>query len=443
MTAISRSLATAVLIAGLGGVSGPALAQSGRSVAALLKPPAPSQSDAAAIVAIVNGDVISKGDVGNRRRLFALSTGMPASPEVLDRLTPQVTHQLIDERLRLQEIQRRKIVVSDKDIADAIGQIEARNNMPAGTLRRQLESVGVEFRTLVDQVRVQIGWKGVLRQVLAGTGDITPADIADQERLFKEQIGKPEYQVSEIFVPVASPAATADAQKFADTVIQQLRTGAPFPVVAAQFSQSQTALQGGDLGWEEPNQLDPAVLKVINEMPVGAVSNPIKIPGGFSIVQLRGKREIGRDESTVLHLRQVFFPFTTRLDPANPTAQQKQMLDRAKDLSATAKSCDAIEEANKAAGSARPTDPGEIRLEQIASPPLKQVLSSLSEGKPSQPLVAEDGIAVVMVCSRETKNVGLPSKEELADRILGQRVELASQQLIRDLERKAVIDLRS
>ena len=40
--------------------------------------------------------------------------------DVLDRLTPQITRQLIDERLRLQEIQRRRIVVQDKEIAEAI-----------------------------------------------------------------------------------------------------------------------------------------------------------------------------------------------------------------------------------------------------------------------------------------------------------------------------------
>ena len=53
-------------------------------------------------------------------------------------------------------------------------------------------------------------------------------------------------------------ANAADAQRFAETVITELRKGAPFPVVAAQFSQTQTALQGGDLGWVQPNQLDPA-----------------------------------------------------------------------------------------------------------------------------------------------------------------------------------------
>ena len=62
----------------------------------------------------------------NRGRLFALSTGLPVTPEVLERLRPQVARQLVDERLRLQEVQRRKISVSDREIAEAIERDRAR-----------------------------------------------------------------------------------------------------------------------------------------------------------------------------------------------------------------------------------------------------------------------------------------------------------------------------
>ena len=398
--------------------------------------------DAAKIVAIVNGDVISRGDVENRTRLFALSTGMGVAPDVLDRLKPQVTHELIDERLRLQEMQRRKVVVSDADIAQAIGELEARNNMSGGAMRKHLTADGVDMRTLIDQLRVQIGWTRVLRQVLAGAGEVTPADLAEQERIFKDQVGKPQYRMGEIFVPISDPSRAGDAQRFADTIIAQLRAGANFGVVAAQFSQSQTALQGGDLGWVDQTQLDPSVLRVASEMPVGAVSNPIHVPGGITIVTLRGKRELGRDNATILHMRQVFFPFATKLDPNNPTEQQRGVLEATKRLSASAHSCEAMDEAQKSSGSNRPADPGEVRLETVASPPLRQILASLPDTKASQPLVAEDGIAVVMVCSRETKNLGVPTQKELGDKVLNERVELASRQLQRDLERKAVIDQR-
>ncbi len=397
------------------------------------------------IVAVVNGDVISRADVDNRRRLFALSTGQSMSQDVLDRLTPQVIQQLIEERLRLQEIQRRKISVSDADIAAAITDVEARNGMAPGLLRRKLSEDGVGFRTLVDQIRVQIGWSRVLRQVASGNLEVSNADIADQERIQKSLVGQPEYRVGEIFVPVKVASQAPEALRFADTVIQQLRAGAPFAVVAAQFSQSQTALQGGDLGWVDKSRLDPAVLRVVKEMPAGAISNPIRVPGGYTIVTLRAKREIGRDPATMLKVRQVFFPFSTKLDPNAPTDQQKKKLADAKKLSETAHGCASMDEAAKTSGSDKPPDPGEIRLEGVAIPALRSVLTSLSNTpeKASQPLVAEDGIAVVMVCSKEEKNLGVSTHAEIAEKLVNDRVELASRQLQRELDRKAVIDQRS
>jgi peptidyl-prolyl cis-trans isomerase SurA len=403
-------------------------------------PPLASTADASRIVAVVNGDAITKADVDNL--LFALSTGMSAASDVLNRLTPQVTRQLIDERLRLQEVQRRHVIVHDNEIAAAIREIEQRNGMPEGTLRRRLSADGVEFRTLIDQVRAQIGWSRVLREVLGPQTNITDADIQEQANLLKAQTGQQEFRIAEIFVPISDPGQAEEAHRFADTVIQQLRLGAPFVVVAAQFSQSQTALQGGDEGWVQPNQVDPAVLHVLQEMPEGAISNPIPVPGGLSIVTLHGKREIGRDLATMATVRQVFLPFAARLNPNAPTAQQQQVLEQARRISGSARTCEDIEAANKTGGGNRPADPGELRVDSVAVPALRQLLTTLPVGKASQPLIAEDGVAVIMVCNRAQRNVGEPSKQELSDRILNDRVELASRQLMRDLQRRAVIDRR-
>lgn len=395
------------------------------------------------IVAVVNGDIITTGDIANRGRLFALSTGLPVTPEVLERLRPQVARQLVDERLRLQEVQRRKIAVSDREIAEAIGEIEARNGMPKGALGASLTGRGVALRTLIDQVRVQLGWTRVLRQELGSRAEVSDNDVAEQTRLFKDQIGKPEYQVREIFIPIEDPSKRADSTRFADTVITQLRAGAPFPVVAAQFSQSQTALQGGDLGWVRANQLDPEVTAVVTTMPPGAVSNPIAVPGGISIVSLSAKREIGRDQATVLRMRQVFIPFATPLNPAAPTPQQRAQVEQAGAISKSVKSCADMEAANTRAGATRPSDPGEVRLEGVGSPPLRALLSGLAPNVPSKPVVAAEGVAVLMVCSREIKTAAAPSKEEITNRLLGERIELASRQLQRDLRRRAVMEERA
>ena len=399
--------------------------------------------DGAGIAAVVNGDVISDADIDNRARLFALSTSLPMSADVLDRLVPQVRRQLIDERLRLQELQRRGIVVGDQEIADAIRQIEAANGMAPGLLRQRLASQSVNLRTMIDQIRVQLGWNRLLRDLLGRNAEVSPAEITELETALRGQIGQTEFRVAEIFIPIGEARQAADAQRFADTIITQLRNGAAFGVVAAQFSQSQTALQGGDLGWVQPNQLDAEVLRVVQIMPPGAISSPVRVPGGFSIITLRGKRVIGTDNATVATIRQAFFPFTSRLDPANPTDTQRVVLEKARSAALAARSCEDVERANAEAGSGRAADPGELRVDAISNAPLRELIGSIAPGRASQPLIAEDGIAVIMVCSRETKNLGVPPPRELSQRILGERVELTGRQLMRELQRRAVIDLRS
>jgi peptidyl-prolyl cis-trans isomerase SurA len=403
---------------------------------------APPFQEATRIVAVVNGDVISNADVDNRARLFALSTGLPMSPDVLDRLKPQITRQLIDERLRMQEVQHRKIVVPDKDIATAIHEIEQRNNMPAGTLRQKLAADGVSQRTLIDQIRTQLGWSQVLRQQLGDQAQVTDTQVTEQQKLQAQLVGKPEFQVGEIFIPVEDPANRADAQRFAETVISELRKGAAFPVVAAQFSQTQSALQGGALGWVQANELDPQVADLVQQMPVGAISNPVPVPGGFSIVTLQGKREVGRDVGTILTMRQTFLPFSTPLNPQAPTDQQRQTLAKAREISTSVHSCSQMEQVAKANNSTRPADPGDVRLDGVSPPAFRQLLTTLPFDRASQPLVAGDGIAIVIICSREEKNLAAMTVPEMRQRILSERVELASRQLQRDLRRQATIDVR-
>jgi peptidyl-prolyl cis-trans isomerase SurA len=412
------------------------------ALAATPIPPTPA-IQATRIIAVVNGDVVSNADVDNRARLFALSTGLPVTQDVLDRLRQQITRQLIDEKLRMQEVQRRKIVIQDKAIADAIHDIEARNGLQPGALRQRLAADGVGQRTLVDQIRTQLGWTQVLREQLGDKVAVTDTEIADAQRLLAQQVGKPEYRVGEIFIPVDDPANAADAQRFAETVITELRAGAPFPVVAAQFSQNQTALQGGELGWVQPNQLDPEVARLASQMPPGAISNPVKVPGGFSIVTLQGKREIGRDVSTAISLRQVILPFTSALNPQAPTEQQRQALEKARGISTSVHSCEQMEQAAKANNSPRPPDPGEVRLESVNPPAFRQVLASLPLDRASQPLVANDGITVLIVCSREQKNMAQASKQEVQAQLLNERVELLSRQLLANLRRHATIDRRT
>lgn len=404
-------------------------------------PGAASSGSSNRILAVVNGDVVTQAEVNSRARLFAMNTGVSISPEVLDRLRPQVLRLAIDEKLRIQEIQRRRIAVSDNDIAQALGDIERRNGMPQGMLRAQLRAAGIQPRVLFDQVRAQIGWGRLLRQMLGPLAEISEQDIQGAIANHRARQGQTEFLIGEIFIPVDDPSTEADVNRFTSEVVGQLRRGSPFPVVATQFSQSQTAVQGGDLGWVTASQLDPEVASIAERMPPGAISNAIRVAGGFQIITLRGKREGGRiANATMLSIRQLFLPFASRLDPQAPTEQHRAVLERAQRLSTTLRGCEQMDAQPRS--SDRPTDPGPIRLEGLNPPPLRQMLASLPLGRPSQPVISPDGILILMVCAREQAQQEEFSADAARQTILRDRVEVVARQLQRELRRRAVIETR-
>ncbi|MFC3127022.1 peptidylprolyl isomerase [Pseudoroseomonas globiformis] len=430
----------------------PGLLAAAALLPALLALPAPAQAqgrapaaDAATgetnrILAVVNGDIVTASEVTNRARLFALNAGMGPNPEVLARLRPQVTRLLVDERLRMQEVRRRRIPVADADVAAAVAEIEGRNGLPAGGLANQLRASGVQPSALYDQIRNQIGWSRLVRAQLGAQGQVSQAQIDEHIAAHNARTGEPEYLVSEIFIPVDDPVTEPDVRRFVDEVVGQLRRGVPFPAAATQFSQSQTALQGGDMGWTRVDELDPGVADVIGRMPPGAIANPIRVPGGFQIVTLRQRREMGRDMATLVTLRQAFFGFSAPLDPQAPTQQQVQAVERARGLQGRA--CPAVEAAGQGAG--RPADPGgPLRLDNMQPPALRNIVAGLQLNRASEPLITPDGVMVIAVCSRETRNLAELTPDQARVTILRDRLELSSRQMQRDLRRRAQIEMRS
>ncbi len=398
-------------------------------VAALLIGALPLAQDAWAqgarvnrVAAVVNGDVVTLAEVESRRRLLALSAGMTG--DAAGRANDQILRLLIDERLRTQEVARRRIPVTDQDIANTVGDIESRNGLPAGGLRANLQRAGIDPRVLYDQIRAQIGWNRLLRAQLGAQANISETEVNELLAAARARQGQPEFLVSEIFLPVGNPSQDAEVRRFTDEIISRLRQGAPFPMVATQFSQAQTALLGGDLGWIEADRLDPEVAAIVRQMPEGAISNPIRVAGGFVIVTLRQKRIAGRDMATMLTMRQAFLPFEGALNPNAPTQQQIRLVERAQQLSESGRGCDAVEAA--ARGGPRPADPGQIRLETVNPPELRDLLTNLPIGRPSQPIITPDGVMVMAVCARETRNMAEVTPEQARERLLRERVELIS-----------------
>jgi len=85
-------------------------------------------------------------------------------------------------------------------------------------------------------------------------------------------------------------------------LLQQLRAGADFATLARENSDDPgSASQGGDLGWVEPGVMVKPFEDAAYRLAKGALSEPVKTPFGYHIIQVLDVRHGGKADFETLH----------------------------------------------------------------------------------------------------------------------------------------------
>ena len=146
---------------------------------------------------------------------------------------------------------------------------------------------------LTEQIRSQIAWSKVIQKKVRPQIDITDGQVDAALQKIKSTEGQTEYLVAEIFLPVDSPQQDQSVKQLADRLARELASGkAPFPAVAAQFSQSASASRGGDMGWVQGDQLPEAIAQALAGMKQGEIRGPVRSLTGYHLLLLRNKRTV-------------------------------------------------------------------------------------------------------------------------------------------------------
>jgi peptidyl-prolyl cis-trans isomerase SurA len=404
--------------------------------------PALAQSEQR-IAAIVNDEVVSVRDLNERLDLVLLTSGIPENEKARDRLAPQVLRSLIEESLQLQEAARLNITVDQQEIDRALDSIAQRNRMTVDQMRGLLTGKGINFETLLRQIRAQLAWLKVVNRTIRPNVNVTvdQLDLAVQEA--RADQGQPEYELSEIVIPVDNPAQLDRVAEDASRLVQTLRDGASFDSLARQVSAAASAAQGGDLGWVGGSSIPPPLLETLDRMRPGDITDPIVSPVGYHIFWLRDRRIAqapgGPSRAAVeVSLTQILFPTNGSNDDATLNRLREQaagLRDRLSDCAAMTK---VAEELNAPASG----DLGWIKIGDLP-PELAQAVLNLPVGQVSPPLNGPGGIHLLMVCDRRDPGGEAPDREKIAERLQRERLDLLARRYLRDLRKQAFVEVRT
>jgi peptidyl-prolyl cis-trans isomerase SurA len=388
--------------------------------------------------AIVNGDVITQTDIGQRLQLLAIANGGQIPAEERQRLGEQVLRNLIDETLQIQAAKSEKIEIKQSDIDKTLKRVADNVKRTPDQLAGYLETQGSNIKSLRRQIEGEIAWQRLQHAKIESgvtVGDDEVKAVLDKMTASK---GTEEYRVGEIFLS-ATPATESQTLDNANKILSQLRGGASFAGYARQYSEASTAAVGGDLGWVRPEQLPAPIAAVLRDMPNGAISNPVPVPGGFSIIAVQDTRKIlTRDpRDAILSLKQVSinFPKGTARAAADPIVSR---------FAEAAKSIGGCGGAEKIAtdfhGEVVTSD--QVKMRDLP-PALQRLMMPMQVGQATQPFGSlDEGVRVLVICGRDEVDQTAPSYDDVYNQLNEERVNSRSRRYLRDLRRDAVIEFR-
>jgi len=250
------------------------------------------------IVAIVNDDVITEREL--LRQMALISNQLRANKRPLpptDVLLPQVLDQMVTQLAELQIAKRAGVTVDDLSLDNTLRGIASDNGMSVEQFREALAKEGTSWGDFREQIRREITINRVQKREVIDRIQISDKEIDDAMNVKRGQqkVGQAnmEYHVRQILIALpetATPEDIAKARSKAEETLQALRNGGDFAALAASVSGARDALEGGDLGWRSVENLPTIYTDAVMAMQPGQVSELIRSPSGFHIVQLEATR---------------------------------------------------------------------------------------------------------------------------------------------------------
>jgi len=253
-----------------------------------------------------------------------------------------------------------------------------------------------------------------------------------------------EYNVSHILIAVAqdaNPTQLAAAHKKAEDVAARAAQGEAFNQLAVSYSDSQTALDGGSLGWLKGPSLPTFLAEVVPRMKPGQVSDILQTGSGFHLVKLNDVRSAKATQIIKqTHLRHILMKTSEVEDDATVkqklTEMREQILAGA-DFAVLAKASSADP------GSA--IDGGDLGWATLDTftPEFAKRAAALKDQEISEPFKTQFGWHIVqMLGTRDFDNTATAEREQAYAQLRESRVDEATDVWLQQLRDEAYVEIR-
>jgi len=246
----------------------------------------------------VNGEIITKTELENRQVAALRQRAQQLSDDDLKKaiaaITPDILVDAVDELLLLQRGKELGYKVTDEQFKRVLENIRKENKLESDEqFAAALKQEGISLEQLRKNLEKQMVINQVQQVEVAGKVGISETEAQAYYDEHKNEFTTPaSLTLRELLVAVKTDGANVsvavdDAAKAkAEALLARARAGESFAALVAEASEAPSKANGGLVGPLSAGELDPGVLKLIDGLKPGAVTDVFKTGGGYALLQL-------------------------------------------------------------------------------------------------------------------------------------------------------------
>ncbi|ASG18103.1 peptidylprolyl isomerase SurA [Salmonella enterica subsp. enterica] len=263
------------------------------------------------VAAVVNNGVVLESDVDGLMQSVKLNAGQ-AGQQLPDDATlrHQILERLIMDQIILQMGQKMGVKITDEQLDQAIANIAKQNNMTMDQMRSRLAYDGLNYSTYRNQIRKEMIISEVRNNEVRRRITVLPQEVdALAKQIGTQNDASTELNLSHILIALPENPTSEqvnDAQRQAESIVEEARNGADFGKLAITYSADQQALKGGQMGWGRIQELPGIFAQALSTAKKGDIVGPIRSGVGFHILKVNDLRGQSQNISvTEVHARHI------------------------------------------------------------------------------------------------------------------------------------------
>ena len=150
-----------------------------------------------------------------------------------------------------------------------------------------LNGYNLKLDNVKNKIKIEMLWNRLIGSRYRDLININKKSLREQIAKNSTKNFSNEYELSEIVFKINSANNLNEEMD----IIQKTIDEQGFSIAANIYSIADSSKFGGDIGWIEEKNLSKKIIQGIQELKVGEISTPIKIPNGFLILKVKSKKD--------------------------------------------------------------------------------------------------------------------------------------------------------